>query len=405
MSEYRETPPEGLWEGIEGALAPKTGALGGFWAWLTGRPGMWPVWATAGVAAAVAAVLLLHAPAGQTPTVNPDAIAEVADSTSTDSSVIPSAAEESPATAPAIHRIVSGQTKHPAAIAQAEEAEPEADTPSEATPETVIPSEVEESQPKQDKADQKQEEPLPIWTPDPFGSTRVPLRKSIKRSKPLLAAALTGGGAPGGGTTTTSSGYGFPTGTFPDATNPKMAMLGRNKSVDTEVSHRQDYQFGLLLNYSFNEHWGIESGVTFTGLTSESSSTNGNITRIEKNTFNYIGVPLRVVYTPFNFKSVSLYLSAGPAAEYGLYARKEYRDIVGEKEKAYEPETSRPGDWIFSASLNAGVQWQPWKYGSFFIQPGVVGRLIDEDSEKSPESYYTTHPVSFQLAAGYKINF
>lgn len=425
MSDYSETPPKGLWEGIEGAMAPKTGAAGGFWAWLTGRPGMWPVWATAGVAAAAAAVLLLRTPAQPEiipPVNNPDVIAEVTDSTVSGPATLAQTdipediTEEAPSVTKGSATVKPSKTRHPV-TSSAESAQP--DTKS-VTPvaDSVMPGEAghptkdvnpgeEEKSPSQDavqETKEQKEDSQPVWTPDPFASTRVPLSKSVKRSRPLLAAALVGGSAPGGGSTSTTNTYGLPAGRFADAANPTMAMIGRTKLVQTEVSHRQDYQFGLLLNYSFSEHWGVESGVQVTGLTSvsTSSSEKSNITTTQKETFTYLGVPLRVVYTPFNFKSFALYLSAGPTAEYGLASRWESFDIYEEKQINPKSGSSRPGDWVWSASLNAGAQWQPWQYGAFFIQPGVVGRLVNEDS---PESYYTTHPVSFQLSAGYKITF
>lgn len=433
MSEYKETPPEGLWEGIEGAIAPRAG--GGFWAWLTGRPGLWPVWATAGVAAALGAVLLLRTPAPPADPGKPE-VATVESGEPSDPTVVPedtsgpgspaSTDVDSPAM-PAGPAVTPGRSGHRSALAgltdtttQAEDIlvpavqdEVEAQEPgTEEDAPAVAPHQTgEDSQAAPDEggdAPEKQDAPsVRTGYPDPFAPSRVPLRKTIRRSRPLLAAALTGGSAPGGGTTVSSNAYGFATPSGrdfadPSAVSPKMAMLGRNKSVQTDISHRQDYQFGLLLDYSFSEHWGIESGVLFTGLTSESKSTTGTITTTKREKFTYLGIPLRVVYTPFNYKSLAVYLSAGPAAEYGLASSWESRDLVGDKEMNAKSDSARPGDWIFSASLNAGVQWQPWQYGAFFIQPGVVGRLPNEDS---PQSYYTAHPVSFQLSAGYKITF
>ena len=181
-----------------------------------------------------------------------------------------------------------------------------------------------------------------------------------------------------------------------------MSMLGRNKSVQKDVSHRQDYQFGVLLSYALSDRWALESGVTLTGLSSATTESTGSITRAKKESFTYIGVPLRVVFYPLLYKSFSVYTSLGPAVEYGLRHSWASQDMVGDKEIPGDSDSTRPGDWIYSASLNAGIQWQPWNSGAFFIQPGVVGRLV---SENSPESFYTTHPVSFQLAAGYKITF
>ena len=408
MSEYTETPPEGLWEGIESVAGRKGKAKGGFWAWLVGSPGMWPVWATAGVAAAAAAVLLLRTPAEPvvTPKSDTPVIAQVdnTDSTTDITEVSPSLPDD---TSTVTDTPAAGKSNH-AVVANTPSRNVMPDPIGHPT-EDVMPDPIghsAETEPKEDQESEKQEDIRPVWTPEPSGTTTVPISRLRKRSKPLLAATLVGGNAPGGGSTATSNAYGFsnPSGYSANKAdiNPKMAMLGRNKNVQTDVSHRQDYQFGLLLNYMFNDRWGLESGVMATGLSSATTESTGTITRAKKESFTYLGVPLRVVYYPFRYKSLSIYTSAGPAAEYGVYSSWESHDIMGDKELNPQSGTSRPGDWVFSASLNAGVQWQPWQYGAFFIQPGVVGRLTGDNS---PESFYTTHPVSFQLSAGYKITF
>ena len=464
MSEYTETPPGGLWEGIESAagLGGKA-AAGGFWAWLTSRPALWPVWATAGVAAAAAALLLLRTPATEPASPGPDLPSTVIAQTETEEdttvldvdSIEPEASSTDSSTsvmpgepAPAVlsgqpastvmpgqpastvmpgkpaSTVMPGLTGHPSTAISSDPTAISNDPSAISSDSSVISSgggaRVEKSpdQPGSESAEtipteqaqpdsgSNQPKTIPEWTPNTPGSTAVPISRLRKRSKPLFAASLVGSNAPGGGTTITSNGYGFatPTGNYASASaaNPKMAMLGRNKSVQTDVSHRQDYQFGILLGYSFNDRWGVESGVTLTGLSSGTKETNGTFTRVKKESFTYIGVPLRVVFYPFRYNSLSLYTSAGPAVEYGLRSSWESYDIMGDQELNPKSDSARPGDWVFSASLNAGVQWQPWNYGAFFIQPGVVGRLV---SENSPESFYTTHPVSFQLAAGYKFTF
>jgi hypothetical protein len=52
-----------------------------------------------------------------------------------------------------------------------------------------------------------------------------------------------------------------------------------------------------------------------------------------------------------------------------------------------------------SSPTRSGI---PWKSGAFFVQPGVVYRYVGENS---PESYYTSHPWSFRISAGYRIIF
>ena len=425
MSEYTETPPGGLWEGIESAAGLGGKAAGGFWAWLTGRPAVWPVWALAGAAAAVTAVLLLRTPATPTVAPGPDPASsiiaqaepqdepldvttiEISRQARNDTPAVtndtPAVTNETQPGAPAVSAATSIQVKTLDSDRKSAETRQE-ELPTSESDRNL--AETCQEEPQKPESDKKTEEIRQQWTPAPSGTTRVPISRIRKSGKPLFAASLVGSNAPGGPSTTTSRAYGFSDPAINNAggpsINPKMAMLSRNKSVQTNVSHRQDYQFGILFSYSFNDRWGIESGVQVTGLSSATTESTGTISVVKKENFTYLGVPLRAVYYPYRYKSLSIYTSAGPTAEYGLYSSWKSHDIMGDKELNPKAGSSRPGDWVFSASLNAGVQWQPWQYGAFFIQPGVVGRLTGDNS---PESFYTTHPVSFQLSAGYKITF
>ena len=214
-----------------------------------------------------------------------------------------------------------------------------------------------------------------------------------------------GGSNPAGTSSTTTSEYGLPSYPVSEVAGhgPRlMSALSRNKSTETNISQRMDYQAGLMLNVSFSEHWGLESGVMVTGLSSTSTSSTGSLTRVSAEHINYVGFPINVVYTPWRGRHLSAYLSAGPAAEYGISRHWTTTDTINSTVITSDPGSDRPGDWVFSASLNAGVQWHPWEYGAFFLQPGVVGRLVND---ASPDSFYTTHPVSFRLAAGYRLTF
>ena len=235
------------------------------------------------------------------------------------------------------------------------------------------------------------------------GRTVVPLSRSVKRTRPLLAASLVGGGMPGSSATGTETVYGIPSGRkMASSGNRAMALVSRNRPTEVTTMQRIDYQFGLLATYNFSEHFGVESGLQYTRLGSTKTSASGTLTTVTEENLDYIGLPLRLVYTPLNVSRFSAYISAGPELEYGISHIWRSYDNLNKKTDDATSGRDVPGDFVFSASLNAGIQVSPWSSGAFFIQPGVVYRWVDQGS---PESYYTTHPWSFRLSAGYRIMF
>ena len=46
-------------------------------------------------------------------------------------------------------------------------------------------------------------------------------------------------------------------------------LFNQGKEVKTEYKHRLPVRIGVKVAYTFNEHWSIESGLTYTRLSSD----------------------------------------------------------------------------------------------------------------------------------------
>ena len=240
----------------------------------------------------------------------------------------------------------------------------------------------------------------PHTAPDP---AVVPLNRSINRSRPLIAATLVGSGMPGSSTATNSLNYGLKAGNLRMSSSPREAtMLSRNRITETSITRRMDFQLGLMVSFDITRHWGLETGLMYTRLASTATSISGKITSTAEDKLNYLGIPLHVVYTPLQLRFLSAYLSAGPELEYGLARNWNVYDMIDSGITASDRGIDFMGDFVLSGSLNAGLQIHPTRHGAFFVQPGVVFRHV---WDTTLESYYTDHPVSFRLSAGYRITF
>ena len=438
MLEHKETPPDGLWEALEasGAVAPAgspAGAALGAGSGLLGRifGRRWaPAWlAFAGVAAGLAAFLLLRTPSGQpqsnpasiiaevtVPQIDADAPVDAAPQVDADApvdtapqpgvdSTEPVRAQNGKISSPVVSeqpvRAQKGDISAPAASDQpvraqneanraGEAGEPAADSPAADAPvagEPQVPAG--EGSPVVPKASRPA-----------HGGHVVPLTHSARRNRPLFAAALTGGGMPGGANSTSVVEYGMPNYRLTGVR--QASVLSRNRITETNIIRKMDFQVGLMVSFDLSRHWGLETGLQYTRLGSSLLSTSGSISSTTEEKFNYIGIPLHVVYTPLDLGFLSVYLSAGPEIEYGFQSSWRVMDIIDAIPSVTAGGTDNPGDFVFSGSVNTGVQLRPFRHGAFFLQPGVVFRYT---TQNSPESYYTQNPVSFRLSAGYRITF
>lgn len=421
MEEFTQTPPAGLWDAVNPAPAapPRTPF------WKRWAP-LW--WSFAAVTAAVAAVLVIRVPEGAhnvAPTAVSGLVANADAATDVPAEGLPEAESSVGETEPAASssQVQKTPVSHSGAVESsnsgaqkavshldttgtaapgAEEGTSASELPEEEETSEVQPAEVEPVSDDTSAPVEGSSNTKPSSDPrNPDRTTPVnPIVKSGQR--PLLAATLLGAGGPQSASAHTD--YGFKTlmSSSKSSAKPTVALLGRNKSTDVEEVFRVDYQFGLMASWSWSEQWGLESGVQYTRLTSYTTRTTGNMSQTTTDAVGYLGIPLHVVFTPWRSGSLSAYLSAGPAVEYGIHHSSSTADRINEVNVGSDRWSEVPGDWVFSASINAGLQYQPWRLGAFFIQPGVVGRLC---TDATPDSYYTRHPVSFRLAAGYRFTF
>ncbi len=485
MSEYTENPPEGLWEALKaagavgaeevaGAGAEAAGAAGGgLFARLFGRRTAPVWWSLAGVAAAVAAVLILRVPGGSVKVNpadaiivdNPGAVAqtdipevvEAQEPTRVQTTpVLPPADGKSstsganhPGFAPggsnrgAVTSVSSGNsssnvasTDVPAGVSSlngsaasstdvqaasssnvssvaASSDNPDASSSSDlstAVSTSVISTEAQRSgEISSSDQDQNATVSIPDTTEQaPFGSNQSDfdpesVSRPVKRDRPLIAATLVGAGMPGGSSVTNTINYGLRTGNLKMAAGPREAtMLSRNRVTETSITRRLDFQLGLMVSFDITRHWGIETGLLYTRLASTARSISGQITSTSEDKLNYLGLPVHVIYTPVQLRLLSVYFSAGPELEYGIARNWRVYDMIDSGITASDRGSDFLGDFILSGSLNAGIQIHPTRHGAFFLQPGVVFRHV---WDTTLESYYTDHPVSFRLSAGYRITF
>lgn len=385
MSDYTQTPPDGLWDQVESRIR-RSGAPFPWW------------WAFAGVAAAALALVLVVTPRPVSDKAEPTLA--VADTVSSEIAPMPlqpvpalpeiaarpktmiaKTSEVSPAETPE----AGDEKEAPASVA------PEAVAPEAVAPEAVAP----ETQDEQTSEEERKPEVRVRIVPYRSETGRRPLLADA--SQPKVRMSLLTSGVPGGSVSNTVSEFGMPPGL-------KMAspsrLLSRNRSTVTQSDYSMLYRFGLMANIGLSEHWGIETGLQLSRLKKEVVSTTGSMSTSTSTDQYYLGVPLLAVYTPWSGRNLSVYLSAGPMAEYGIRLSGSIREVIGGNVDMNNIDKSVPGDWIWSAGANAGVQLQLGRLGAVFVQPGITYHIPEQEVQ---ESYYTVHPFAFNLAFGLRL--
>jgi hypothetical protein len=180
-------------------------------------------------------------------------------------------------------------------------------------------------------------------------------------------------------------------------------MLSRNRETNTDVRYSVAMRVGALVNISFTEHWGLETGLQLSNLLNETKSVTGNLTSVTDKTLSYLGIPLFAVYTPVRAGRFSLYASAGPMFEYGFYSKGVTKSYInGGRYGGQDKFKSSCSDPIWSLNANLGAQYKVSSVGTLFIQPGLSWHMGGKGNN---ESLYTAKPLLFSLAGGFRFLF
>ena len=154
-----------------------------------------------------------------------------------------------------------------------------------------------------------------------------------------------------------------------------------NLKTHTEqyVHHRQPVRFGLSLRYRLTDRWSVESGLTYTRLSSDITTIVDDEMTVTEQRLNYLGLPLNISYELWRSRYFGLYVTGGGTIEKCLDASL----------------------WQFSLNGAAGAEYKLTDFFSLYAEPGI-GYYFKDGS--STPTIYKDHPLNFNLSFGLRLN-
>lgn len=184
----------------------------------------------------------------------------------------------------------------------------------------------------------------------------------------------------------------------------------RYKSVGEtlEETHKfsQPIKLGLSFRYIINEKWSIQTGLTYSRLSSTSQSFSDFYEYDCEQILHYVGLPVSLNYSIWRNRHVNVYAVAGGEVEklvkgktttypFSLTINKRGSTIpISEKVKESRPQ--------FSLKAAAGIEYDFTKQVGVYAEPGL-GYYIDNGS--GVMNFYKDKPLNFSINVGMRINF
>jgi opacity protein-like surface antigen len=185
---------------------------------------------------------------------------------------------------------------------------------------------------------------------------------------------------------------------MPDYVANTLDATGINYKEDAH--HHQPVKVGLSVRYRLNDKWSLQSGVTYSYLSSTIDHEDLVSEGQTHQKLHYVGIPVTASYNLWGNRRFNVYVTAGGEIEKlvkGKRTDETYKYGKGTTTSKENVKESRPQ---FSATAAAGVEFKASKQFSIYVEPGASYYF---DNGSDVDNYYKDKPFNFSLNVGLRM--
>ena len=163
--------------------------------------------------------------------------------------------------------------------------------------------------------------------------------------------------------------------------------LKSNTTAVVDYEHHQPVSFGLSVRKSLPKGFSVETGLTYTLLSSDIKRQGD--TKMQSQKLHYIGIPVRGNWNFLEKKYFTLYVSAGGMVEKCVYGK-----LADDKVNVKPLQ--------FSVAGAVGAQFNATDHVGLYVEPGV-SYFFDDGSKV--QTIRKERPCNFNLQAGLRFTY
>ena len=173
-------------------------------------------------------------------------------------------------------------------------------------------------------------------------------------------------------------------------------------ALKTDAKHYRPVTFSVLAKWQFTETLGLESGLSWTMLSSRFTTSSATSQIADQQTLQYIGIPLSMTFSFLDTRLFTIYATMGGMLEKCVDGRVKHSEYVSDKQLlSYVDKVSvTPLQW--SVSGGAGIQANFSDNLAFFAEPGLSYHFRNESQVGT---IYREHPLDFRFSFGFRVTF
>ncbi|MDM1502001.1 porin family protein [Myroides marinus] len=174
-------------------------------------------------------------------------------------------------------------------------------------------------------------------------------------------------------------------------------LANQNKEIYTDVKHKKPIRFGVSLYYPLSEKWGINTGITYTKLSSDIVSGSQDYKIMSNQTLHYIGLPIQVNHNVWEKGNFSTYVNAGIHFEKSVYGSLKVKYQAEDRIEKQPDEKLLVKEVQTSVNFGVGIEYKLANGIGLFLEPGARYYF---DNGSSIKTIYTEKPFDFNAQIG-----
>lgn len=187
----------------------------------------------------------------------------------------------------------------------------------------------------------------------------------------------------------------------PDRVNLRDIMISNlNNTPETNIRHKFPVRVSVSIQYPLSDIVSLETGLTYTHLSSTLTSGSARNRYETDQTLNYIGLPVKASFAVWETGRLKFYLTAGGMMEKCVSGKSDTDYYVDNKLKHSTGENVMDRPLQFSANAAAGIQASMTRHTAFYIEPGLSYYF---DNGSDVENIYKDKPLNFSLNLGFRV--
>ena len=182
-----------------------------------------------------------------------------------------------------------------------------------------------------------------------------------------------------------------------DSTNVSSRAFSRSRS-NNGVKHHLPVRAGISFRYSLDEHWSIQSGLTYSYLATDITRNSYQ----KKQALHYIGIPIQIGYQVWENKHFKSYLSGGAQVEKLVSGKVMTHYWGGNSLQGNTTERISDKQLLFSALASIGAEYTLAPSFSLYVEPGIHYYFKNGNGL---ETHYNDQPLIFNITVGIRFHW